>query len=116
MLTRQLEQRALVRQGWRRSVPPELEPGEAVNVHLLAGLAGVGFYEISDGHFVVLHEGLLHEHALLEELLEHALDDLCADLLGLLLLDDLGLVDAALARSEERRVGKECRSRWAPYQ
>src|SRR5207302_6924619 len=22
---------------------------------------------------------------------------------------------AALARSEERRVGKECRSRWAPY-
>ena len=22
---------------------------------------------------------------------------------------------AALARSEERRVGKECRSRWSPY-
>src|SRR5256886_8510241 len=30
----------------------------------------------------------------------------------------LGEVDAAaetLARSEERRVGKECRSRWSPY-
>ena len=25
-----------------------------------------------------------------------------------------GLLDAA-ARSEERRVGKECRSRWSPY-
>jgi len=25
------------------------------------------------------------------------------------------LVLAALARSEERRVGKECRSRWSPY-
>src|SRR5256885_2772306 len=28
----------------------------------------------------------------------------------------LGVLDAqALARSEERRVGKECRSRWSPY-
>src|SRR3712207_8311736 len=29
----------------------------------------------------------------------------------------LGLADSApeLARSEERRVGKECRSRWSPY-
>ena len=25
------------------------------------------------------------------------------------------LLDASLARSEERRVGKECRSRWSPY-
>jgi len=25
------------------------------------------------------------------------------------------LHDAGLARSEERRVGKECRSRWSPY-
>ena len=24
-------------------------------------------------------------------------------------------VDFALVRSEERRVGKECRSRWSPY-
>ena len=32
--------------------------------------------------------------------------------------DDPALVDrrrAALGRSEERRVGKECRSRWSPY-
>ena len=25
------------------------------------------------------------------------------------------LADAAIKRSEERRVGKECRSRWSPY-
>ena len=25
------------------------------------------------------------------------------------------LIALALARSEERRVGKECRSRWSPY-
>ena len=29
-------------------------------------------------------------------------------------LDTLG-VDVIEARSEERRVGKECRSRWSPY-
>ena len=32
---------------------------------------------------------------------------------GLGLKDAKGLVDGA--RSEERRVGKECRSRWSPY-
>ena len=26
-----------------------------------------------------------------------------------------GTAEAAAARSEERRVGKECRSRWSPY-
>ena len=25
------------------------------------------------------------------------------------------VLDRLLARSEERRVGKECRSRWSPY-
>ena len=25
------------------------------------------------------------------------------------------VIDAEIARSEERRVGKECRSRWSPY-
>ena len=27
----------------------------------------------------------------------------------------LGLADLVADRSEERRVGKECRSRWSPY-
>ena len=26
-----------------------------------------------------------------------------------------GMTQEQLARSEERRVGKECRSRWSPY-
>ena len=30
-------------------------------------------------------------------------------------LDPRLLVDGAKSRSEERRVGKECRSRWSPY-
>src|SRR6478752_688216 len=29
--------------------------------------------------------------------------------------DRLAELDQPLARSEERRVGKECRSRWSPY-
>src|SRR3989441_12334856 len=30
-------------------------------------------------------------------------------------MDEERLMERALARSEERRVGKECRSRWSPY-
>ena len=30
-------------------------------------------------------------------------------------IDDKKLKHAGLDRSEERRVGKECRSRWSPY-
>ena len=30
------------------------------------------------------------------------------------LIDD-GILDSFDIRSEERRVGKECRSRWSPY-
>ena len=30
-------------------------------------------------------------------------------------VDRIGLKDAREKRSEERRVGKECRSRWSPY-
>ena len=32
-----------------------------------------------------------------------------------ILPDFIGLTIAVLLRSEERRVGKECRSRWSPY-
>ena len=35
-------------------------------------------------------------------------------LLGLVLIPGL-LIFGKPARSEERRVGKECRSRWSPY-
>src|SRR2546425_12283232 len=46
-----------------------------------------------------------------------ALQDL-EPLLQLVLRDDQrhqGPDDVAVGRSEERRVGKECRSRWSPY-
>src|SRR5256884_9472823 len=34
---------------------------------------------------------------------------------GIVDLDNNGLPDLFIVRSEERRVGKECRSRWSPY-
>ena len=30
-------------------------------------------------------------------------------------MDELGIRSMGAYRSEERRVGKECRSRWSPY-
>ena len=32
-----------------------------------------------------------------------------------LLMNMTGTVNTLMLRSEERRVGKECRSRWSPY-
>ena len=43
---------------------------------------------------------------------------LAAGIVGFILGVNLGFLFAGLmraARSEERRVGKECRSRWSPY-
>ena len=37
------------------------------------------------------------------------------DLFSLEMFEDLAWLMARHARSEERRVGKECRSRWSPY-
>ena len=34
---------------------------------------------------------------------------------GIAVLDQAKLRQIVLTRSEERRVGKECRSRWSPY-
>ena len=32
-----------------------------------------------------------------------------------LIKDEIALYEWIFSRSEERRVGKECRSRWSPY-
>ena len=55
------------------------------------------------------NETLLAEGDLVADYLEELLD--IADLDG----DIENSVSNGLCRSEERRVGKECRSRWSPY-
>src|SRR5256885_3910267 len=67
----------------------------------------------------------LHGHQRGDRVLEERLHGLGLDLAGLRvfrehLLPDMERLDALLpaigeGRSEERRVGKECRSRWSPY-
>ena len=37
------------------------------------------------------------------------------DTLSLMIEHEVDDVDYGVIRSEERRVGKECRSRWSPY-
>src|ERR1039457_4081831 len=50
------------------------------------------------------------------ERLGHGQETKLRDLLGLRLdLSELCLIEHTAVRSEERRVGKECRSRWSPY-
>src|SRR5690606_19161024 len=61
---------------------------------------------------VIYQEG---EDSLLGELPQSSLGDLRTELKGTLLAPgNLGTLSLASLRSEERRVGKECRSRWWP--
>src|SRR5688572_31823486 len=54
---------------------------------------------------------IVGQHALIDRLL------ICLIARGHVLLEGLpGLAKTSTIRSEERRVGKECRSRWSPYQ
>src|SRR3712207_1018865 len=61
---------------------------------------------ISPPHLVADHAALLESHDPLAHHVHHLLVVGC---------DHDGRADAVDARSEERRVGKECRSRWSPY-
>src|SRR2546429_9672620 len=65
--------------------------------------------QLFDRHVQVLDVRLAGERDLAQGLAQPALDHPGDDLRRLALA--LGL----LRRSEERRVGKECRSRWSPY-
>src|SRR5689334_25097342 len=58
------------------------------------GRGPFGHYICTSVNDAVLH-GLPHDHSLAD--------------------GDLLTLDLAVLRSEERRVGKECRSRWSPY-
>ena len=44
-----------------------------------------------------------------------ALTGIAAVVVNALGYADLSVLVGTVARSEERRVGKECRSRWSPY-
>src|SRR3712207_9169340 len=61
-----------------------------------------------------------HVETLLDEGLAYALDDGTGDVYHDIAKapgfgSESGYDEATMLRSEERRVGKECRSRWSPY-
>src|SRR5574337_1777494 len=79
----------------------------AVSLDLIFGYAGI----ISLGHAAVFGigaytVGLLGSHGFGDPLLGLLLGAVFAAIIGFL---------SSFLRSEERRVGKECRSRWSPY-
>ena len=86
-----------------------------------------GEYKVPGGKLVVVdlqeHDGrLTHVQVSGDFFLEpdSALDDIRQALEGQPTMADTAQLAAAiraalLCRSEERRVGKECRSRWSPY-
>src|SRR3712207_5950186 len=57
-------------------------------------------------------EGAVYPHAVLENDLRY---DRGTTATERYLVDEVQKVYRAQGRSEERRVGKECRSRWSPY-
>jgi len=61
-------------------------------------------------HVVISGAGRLGEAV---SSLQHDVDRLAAE--GVIRFAQLATSTKRLARSEERRVGKECRSRWSPY-
>ena len=61
-----------------------------------------GFVDIASSKWVLINKETIHIH-----------NDLNSTIL--LGVDDQDQVPMPLSRSEERRVGKECRSRWSPY-
>src|SRR5687767_569534 len=77
--------------------------------------------EVKDSAPFILHPGEFVLGSTLERI--SLPDDLVARLegksslgrLGLLIHSTAGFIDPGWDRSEERRVGKECRSRWSPY-
>src|SRR6476646_7102117 len=74
----------------------ELEPGEPLDLHLLAGLHANLVEVLLDRLAVVLHERLVEQHVVLEERLDLALHDLGHDVVGLAGLAGLRLGDLLL--------------------
>ena len=96
-----------------------------VVILFLVQIGGLGFMTISSGVYLLIrHKVSLRKRiSMTEELSHDGMDDLkrlTLDILKMTVATELiGALLLALAfsryRSEERRVGKECRSRWSPY-
>src|ERR1017187_6643471 len=71
-----------------------------------------GEIPIPEGYRVLDPKRIAHVHAKDCQMIDHKPE---WGPLGTRSVDWKGQIEALLKRSEERRVGKECRSRWSPY-
>src|SRR2546430_7410902 len=106
-----------------RSRARGLEIRVAVELALVEALQRLALGErhapVADGAFAVARQGRVELRDVVLHVLEHlvggvTLDDLLDPPAAFIVQPHVHHVGVA-ERSEERRVGKECRSRWSPY-
>ena len=89
----------------------------------LVGFMGAGKTSVGralakrlDWRFVDVDEQIeQREHLAVAEIFQRHGEPYFRGIERAVLADQVALRHAVVARSEERRVGKECRSRWSPY-
>ena len=102
------------RDGSSPGPPPQDEDSLWTLLHIAHEASGIAGTPRLDSQRIIISSVVVSDHRA---------GDTTADIdfLNSFFLDDLAAVQVALAdgrcvlRSEERRVGKECRSRWSPY-
>src|SRR5438105_13921385 len=94
---------------------PSTKPPGAGLEGIVATQSGICFIDGQDGKLIYrgYEIGDLVEHCTFEEVAYLLWD---GELPNRKALDELKRDLSESSRSEERRVGKECRARWAPYQ
>ena len=95
------------------------DPALVAEVHrayIEAGSKIIYSNTFSANRYKLAEHGLGHQVAEINQAgVELARRVVAASFKDVLVAGDVGPLGVRLARSEERRVGKECRSRWSPY-
>ena len=81
----------------------------------VTAVAGTGTISHAVKQFYISQPSLTNAIRELEQEVGLALSKTESSVVSRTLLDARGQMSAKSMRSEERRVGKECRSRWSPY-
>ena len=101
-----------VANGWHQERPPSGRYASTSPLfQQVVGAQRIVSVSTPDGEGVLAGEGLVAGPLV---------DPTSGALIGMLKIEDMAFLDFTLSslqtfRSEERRVGKECRSRWSPY-
>ena len=92
-----------------------LNPGDEVIIAAPYWVSYADIIKLAGGKIVALQTGIEDHFKLKPEKLEAAVNSKTKAFLFNSPSNPTGMIYSAEERSEERRVGKECRSRWSPY-